>query len=100
MMQVRTPEVRKTIPNLFMCSVKTGNVGDERNAENTKVTWGKGTSKFVRFQAPQLDSFYRDDLRDAPLLPDQTTGSGVVLVVGTVMSSGDLLRLVASNRED
>jgi hypothetical protein len=27
-------------------------------------------------------------------------GSGVVLVVNTVMSSGDLLRLVASNRED
>jgi hypothetical protein len=47
MMQVRTPEVRKTIPNLLMCSVKTGNVGDERNVEKRENDLRKGTSEFV-----------------------------------------------------
>jgi hypothetical protein len=83
-MQKIAPEMRRTIPNLIVCSMKTGDVGDERNVLKCENNLRKGTSDFVRFQAPRLDSFYRSDLRDSLLLPDQTTGSGVVFSGGAI----------------
>jgi hypothetical protein len=68
------PEMRRTIPNLIVCSMKIGDVEDERNVLKCENNLRKGTSDFIRFQTPQLDSFYRSDLRDSLLLPDQTTG--------------------------
>jgi hypothetical protein len=72
------PEMRMTIPNLIVCSMKTGDVGDERNVLKCENNLRKGTSDFIRFQTPRLNSFNKSDLRDSLLLPDQTTGSGVV----------------------
>jgi hypothetical protein len=93
-------EMRRTIPNLMVCSMQRGDVGDERNVEKHENDMRKATSDFIRFQTPRLDSFYRGDLRDALLLPDQTMGSGVVPVDGAVMDSGEVLRLRGEDREE
>jgi hypothetical protein len=91
--------MRRTIPNLMVGSMRRGDVGDERNVGKHENDLRKGTSDFVRFQSPQLDSFYRGDLRDASLLLHQTMGSGVVPVDGVVMDSGEVLRLRGEDRE-
>jgi hypothetical protein len=79
--------------------MQRGDVGDERNVGRHENDLRKGTSDFIRFQTPRLDSFYRGDLRDAPLLPDQTMGSGVVPVVGAVMNFSELLPVIGRDAE-
>jgi hypothetical protein len=50
--------------------------------------------------APLLDSFGVDDHTDMVELLSHSMVRGVASVDGPVMNFGDLLRLVASNRED
>jgi hypothetical protein len=60
----------------------------------------KGTCRFVLPLAPLLDSFGMDDHTDTVELLSHSMVRGVASVDSPVMNSGDLLRLVTSNRED
>jgi hypothetical protein len=86
--------------NLMGCSTKSGKVGIESIVMISGELRRKGTCRFVLPLAPLLDSFGVDDHTDTVELLSHSMVRGVASVDSPVMNSGDLLWLVASNRED